>query len=167
MSISQDIVLWAAKKAFKGKNTLEVAPIQANEAGALKVALVQGNDSFPSMTIGVLPNVIVSSIPAVNPTRPTLLAQVLLTGSDATLYTAAANWRDVVIYVKNVDTVARTANLALNSTYTDTTAIAKTIPLEVGCRVPVCLPALATGQVIRGLCSSASAASVEIWGTAA
>ena len=39
--------------------------------------------------------------------------------------------------------------------------------LEVGCRVPVCLPALATGQVIRGLCSSASAASVEIWGTAA
>jgi hypothetical protein len=166
MSIAQDITLWAARKAFKGKNTLDLAPLQQNEAGALKVALVQANESFPTVTLG---SVTVGTLPALtaNPTRPTLLAQVLLSASDATLYTAAANWRDVVIYVKNVDTVARTANLALNSTYTDTTAIVKNMPLEVGCRVAVCLPALASGQLIRGLCSSASAASVEIWGTAA
>jgi len=167
MSLSQDIVLWAAKKAFKGKNTLDTGPIQMNEAGALKVAVVQANDSFPSMTIGVLPSVVISSIPSVNPTRPTLLYQGLLSGSDATLYTAAANWRDVIIYVKNVDTVARTCQLALGATATDTTSLVKALPLEVGARVPICIPALASAQVLRGLCDSANKVSVEIWGTAA
>ena len=167
MSLSQDIVLWAAKKAFKGKNTLDLAPLQSNEAGALKVALVQANDSFPSVTIGVLPNVVISSIPAVNPTRPTLLYQGLLSASDATVYTAAANWRDVVIYVKNVDTVERTCQVALGATATDTTSLVKSFPLSVGDRAPIHVPALASAQVIRGLCDSANKVGIEIWGVAA
>ena len=141
----------------------QLVPIRVDDLGRIEFSQVAATDqALPTQAISLAAGVVTT-----NPTRPTLLAQVLLTGSDATLYTAAANWRDVVIYIKNVDTVARTCNLALNSTYTDTTAIVKTLPLEVGCRVAVCLPALATGQLIRGLCSSASAASVEIWGTAA
>lgn len=125
--------------------------------------------SLPSLVVSTMPSLTVSSMPSLtaNPTRPTILAQVLLTNSDATLYTAAANWRDVVIYVKNVDTVARTCQVALGATATDTLSLVKNLPLEVGARIPIFVPALASAQVLRGLCDSTDKVSVEIWGTSA
>lgn len=125
--------------------------------------------TLPTIGVSSMPSLVVSTMPSLtaNPTRPTLLVQVLLTASDATLYTAAANWRDVVIYAKNVDTANRTCDLALNATYSDTTALVKSMPIEVGGRVPIFLPALASAQVIRGLCDSANKVSVEIWGVSA
>jgi len=122
--------------------------------------------TMPSLTVGSLPNLTVASMPSLtaNPTRPTLLAQVLLTAADATLYTAAANYRDVIVYLKNVDTSARTATIALGANITNTTALVTTLPCEVGCRIPVCIPALTTGQVLCGLCDAANKVAVEVWG---
>jgi hypothetical protein len=146
----------------------QLVPLRLDDKGRLELVQVQsGDEAAPEVTVTLDSLPAVSGSITANPTRPTLLAQALLSGADATIYTAAANWRDVVIYVKNVDTEARTCQLALGATATDTTSLVKSLPLEVGARVPICVPALASTQVLRGLCDSANKVSVEIWGTAA
>jgi len=125
--------------------------------------------TLPTIGISSIPNLTIASVPSLtaNPTRPTLLAQVLLTGSDATLYTAAANWRDVSIYLKNVDSIPHTAQVGLGTTFSDTNALIKNAPLSVGARWPIHVPALANGDKIRGQCDLANKVSVEIWGVSA
>ena len=123
--------------------------------------------SLPSLTVGSIPSLTVGSLPAVNPTMPTILYEGLLSGADATLYTAAANWRQIEIYLVNVDTVARTATLYRGNAGADANTIVKARAVPVNDRVPEFLPALATGEKINGLCDSANKVKIEIWGVSA
>jgi len=125
--------------------------------------------TLPTIGISSIPNLTIASVPSLtaNPTRPTLLYEGLLSGADATLYTAAANWRQIEIYLVNVDSVARTATLYRGNAGADANTIVKACPLEIAGRVPVYLPALASGDKINGLCDSANKVKIEIWGVAA
>jgi hypothetical protein len=143
---------------LQGKNPSgQLGPLRLDELGRIELSeTAAGDQSKPTQSVtGTI----------VGDTRVhQLLAQVLLSGADATLYTAAAAWRDVIVYAKNADTQARTCQLALGATSTDTTSLVKHLPLEVGGRTPVFVPSLAAGSVLRGLCDSANKVSVEIWG---
>lgn len=148
--------------------TGEIVPIRVDDKGRFEfVQVPSGDEATPTVSSAI------SSVPAlagtftVNPTRPTLLYEGLLSGSDATLYTAAANWRSVEIYLVNVDTSARTATLYSGSPGSDANTIVRACALEVAGRVPVFLPALASAGKINGFCDSANKVKIEIWGVAA
>jgi len=156
----------------------QLVPLRVDDKGRLELVHVQsGDEAAPTVTAAVnvltMPNLTVVGMPALtgalttNPSRHTILYEGLLSDSDATLYTAAANWRDIQIYLVNVDTVSRTATLYRGNpgAYANTILRAKTI--EVEGREPVFLPALASGDKINGLCSSANKVKIEIWGVSA
>lgn len=131
-----------------------------------------GVSSMPNLVVSTMPSLTIGSIPSVtaNPTKPTLLAHGLLAGSIGTLLTAAAAYRDVEIWVANVDTVIRTYTLQHNATTPgsadDTHTFAKASPLPSGYRCMERLPGLALNDVVYGLCDSANKVSYQIWGIA-
>jgi hypothetical protein len=156
----------------------QLVPLRVDDKGRLELVQVQsGDEDAPAITatvvVSTMPSLTVGAMPALtgalttNPTRPTLLYEGLLSGADATLYTAAANWRAIEIYLVNVDTAARTATLYHGNPGADANCIGKTIAVEVGGRVPVFMPALANTEKINGLCDSANKVKIEIWGIAA
>jgi hypothetical protein len=128
--------------------------------------------TMPSLTVGSVPSLTIGSIPTItaNPTKPTLLAHGLLGATATTMFTAAAAYRDVSVYLTNVDTAERTAQVQLNATtpatMDDTHSLVKGHPLSVGDRSPIFLPGIANTDVIYGLCDSANKVSYQIWGTA-
>lgn len=123
--------------------------------------------TLPTIGVSSLPNLVVSTMPSLtaNPTKHTLLTQVLLGGTDTTIYTAAAAYRDVLIYLNNVDSSARTAQVSLGA-LDDTHSLVKAFPLAVGDRRVIEVPALANSDVLRGLCDSANKVTAEVWGIA-
>jgi hypothetical protein len=141
--------------------------------GELMIALKAAELGFSMpITVATLPTIGVSSIPTItaNPTKPTLLAHGLLGATATTMFTAAAAYRDVSVYLTNVDTAERTAQVQLNATtpatMDDTHSLVKGHPLSVGDRSPIFLPGIANTDVIYGLCDSANKVSYQIWGTA-
>lgn len=136
-------------------------PLRVDADGRLEfVEVASGDQSKPAQSISSLPTI------TANPTRPTLLAQVLLGGTSTTIYTAAAGWRDLSLFLINVDTVARTAQCSLGA-LDNTHSLCKGFPLAVGDRGIIYIPGLASGDTIRGLCDSANGVAAELWGTAA
>lgn len=131
-----------------------------------------GVSSMPNLVVSTMPSLTIGSIPSVtaNPTKPTLLAHGLLGATATTMFTAAAAYRDVSVYLTNVDTAERTAQVQLNattpSTMDDTHSLVKAYPLAIGDRAPIFLPGIANTDVIYGLCDSANKVSYQIWGTA-
>lgn len=175
-------------KEQKNLDAVEPRAVQVAPSGGLKVWLDGMRNTFtvatsaiisslpnvvvssmPSLTVGSLPSVTVGSVPALtaNPSRHSILYEGLLSASDATLYTAAANWRDVQIYLVNVDTSSRTATLYRGNPGSDANTILRAKTIGVEGREPVFLPALASGDKINGLCSSANTVKVEVWGVSA
>lgn len=172
MSILQYLLHGARQRLRGAKDPVDVVPLAVEADGTMIVAVrgaLQGSVStaITSAAISSLPSVAIGTIPAVNPTRPTILYEGLLSDADATLYTAAANWRSIEIYLVNVDSSARTATLYRGNAGADANTIVKALPLAVADRAPVFLPGLATGDKINGLCDSANKVKVEIWGVAA
>jgi hypothetical protein len=158
----------------KKQGTEDSAPVGIHPSGALRVFLegfrstvTFAISSLPNLAVTSMPNLTVSSLPSVtaNPTTHTLLAQSLLGATDTTVYTAAANWRDVVVGVTNVDTAERTCQLSLGA-LDDTHSIVKYYPLSVGDHSKISLPNLASGTAIHGLCDSANKVVVQVWGVA-
>lgn len=163
-------VIFGTKDTNVDPNVVEPRAVGVTPSGGMKVWLDGMRNTLTVATsaiISSLPSIVVSTLPAVNPTMPTLLYQGLLSGSDATLYTAAANWRQIEIYLVNVDTVARTATLYLGNAGADANTIVKAVPLEIAGRVPVFVPSLASAAKINGLCDSANKVKIEIWGVSA
>lgn len=142
-----------------------LVPIRVDSLGRLEfVESASGDQDKPTQPItGTLTSAVTGTVTA-NPTRHSLLTKDLLAGTDTAFLIAAANYRDVIIYLMNVDTAARTVTIALAASITDTNVLCKTMPCEVGSRIPICLPALSTGQTLCGLCDSASKVAVEVWG---
>ena len=146
----------------------ELVPLRLDDKGRLELVQVQsGDEDAPEVALVTVPSLTIGSLPAVNPTMPTILYEGLLSASDATLYTAAANWRAIEIYLVNVDTVVRTATLYRGNAGSDANTILKAKRIEVEGREPVFLPSLISGAKINGLCDSANKVKVEIWGVSA
>lgn len=146
----------------------QLVPLRVDDKGRLELVQVQsGDEDAPAATVTVAGMPSLTGSFTANPTRHTILYEGLLSASDATLYTAAANWRDIQIYLVNVDTVERTATVYRGNPGGDANTLlkAKTIPVEG--REPLFLPALASGDKINGLCSSANKVKIEIWGVSA
>ena len=161
------IALKAAELGFSMPITISTLPtIGVSSMPNLVVA------TMPSLTVGSVPSLTIGSIPTItaNPTKPTLLAQGLLGATATTMFTAAAAYRDVSVYLTNVDTAERTAQVQLNATtpatMDDTHSLVKAYPLAIGDRAPIFLPGIANADVIYGLCDSANKVSYQIWGTA-
>jgi len=128
--------------------------------------------SMPNLTIASVPSLTIGSVPSLtaNPTKPTILAQGLLSTSDAVLHTTAAAYRELEIRFTNVDTSARTYTFAVGATapgvIDDTHTLGKTSPLPVGYAAREQMPGIATSTQILGKCDSASKVAYTIWGTA-
>lgn len=151
-------------------------PVGVHQSGALRIFLegVRASVSFtvstlPNLVISTLPNLVVATMPNLinNPTRPTLLYQGLLAGTDTTIYTAAANWRDIDIRLINVDSSARTATVYLGNPGADNNTVVKAATVPVADRVPVFVPALVSGDKLNAFCDSANKVKVEVWGVSA
>jgi hypothetical protein len=144
----------------------QLVPIRVDDLGRIEFSQVAATDqALPTQAITMAAGVVTS-----NPTKPTIIAHGLLSGSGAVLLTAAAAYREVEIRFANVDTVARTYTYALNATtpgaVDDTHTQAKASPLPVGYAAVERIPGLILGDVILGLCDSANKVSYTIWGVA-
>jgi len=156
----------------KQRDDVKPVPVQVAPGGGLKVSL-DGQRNGVTLTVGgslvisSLPSVVVSTMPTLT-TKPvvhTKLATGLLTDSAVTLYTAAADWRDVEIYLANVGTGAYTAQLSLG-TLGDATSLIKNYPMVQGYRMFQRLPYFTNAEIIQGLCSTSNKVSYQIWGIA-
>ena len=136
--------------------------------GELLVSFLNTELGFSiDVAVTSLASIDVSSMPTLT-TKPvvhTKLATGLLTDSAVTLYTAAADWRDVEIYLANVGTGAYTAQLSLG-TLGDATSLIKNYPMVQGYRMFQRLPYFTNAEIIQGLCSTSNKVSYQIWGIA-
>jgi hypothetical protein len=168
-------ILFGTKDTELDPNKADPRPVGVAPAGGLKV-WIDGMRNTLSMAVtavvSTLPNVTVSSMPnlVANPTKPTLLAHGLLSASDAAIYTAGAAYREVELWVANVDTSSRTYTVALNATVPgtidDTHTLAKACPIPVGYSSCVRIPSIAAADVILSKCDSANKVSYQLWGVA-
>lgn len=130
------------------QNSFEPKPVEVTSDGALKVSFV--NPELPEIRTR-------------GDTGSILLASVLLGATSTTIFTAAANYRDVTLIFVNVDTVSRTYQ-ASHGTLDDTHSVAKGVPLAVGDKDYLFIPGMESGDVLRGLCDSANKVAVQVYG---
>lgn len=103
---------------------------------------------------------------------PERLANVLLTGSDALLFTAPCKIANIVIKLVNVDTnspaqerKATVSHVAKGaSATTDTNSLCKNRPIQVGYEEIITVPGMDQGESFYGSCDSASKVNVQIYG---
>lgn len=103
---------------------------------------------------------------------PERLANVLLTGSDALLYTAPCKIAQIIIKIVNVDTnspaqerKATISHVAKGATATsDTNSLCKSRPIQVGFEEILVVPGMDQGESFYGSADSASKVTVHIYG---
>jgi hypothetical protein len=160
-------LLFGSKETKTGED-VEPRVVQVAPSGALKVWLDGMRNTFTVVTSAVvssLPNVTITSIPAVNPTKATMLAQGLLGATDTTMHTTAAAYRELEIHLTNVDTTGRTAQISIGA-LDDTHSIVKAHPIPVGYRSELRVPGIATSTAIHGVTDSANKVAYQIYGVA-
>lgn len=93
----------------------------------------------------------------------------LLTGSNATIFTADQPYRDVVLVISNIDVADRTFQLnhvPAAASAGDSNALFKATTIRAGFATRFELPGINTNETLQGLCSSASKVCVTVYGAA-
>ena len=139
---NQPFVLYGTKQADRRiPDGIKAAPVEIAPGGALKVAPVRS----PVMR----------------------LAGATLAATTTTVYTANRDFDDVQLWIANVDTTARTVSvyhIPNGGTLGVTNALCVTLTVPVGEPISFTGIGLKAGEKIQGLCSSANAACVTVYG---
>lgn len=99
------------------------------------------------------------------------LMAVLLGAADTLIWTANKRYKDLIIYLVNVDTVQRTATLAHVESrvtgvtaITDTNTLLKAAPIPIGGNILIAVPGIDCYEAFYGKCDSANKVTAVVYG---